>query len=112
MPQRRGSATDPSGAALLTMGPLVTMGAAGRVSGVARLLSGNGLVNCDRNEFIAWVPACAVPVAASPEICLRISTSSLGEANLMSVWNAVGSASIEPPVLAIAVLMAPATATT
>ena len=111
MLQRRVSTTDPISGAFVTMGPFVTMDGAGRFSAVTRLLSGKGLVNSDRNEFIAWVPACAVPVPASPDISFSTSTNSLGDANRIRTWNGVGSASIAPTVL-MAVLMAPATAMT
>src|SRR5450631_374129 len=48
-------------------------------SGVKPRLSANGLVTSDRNEFMAWVPACAVPVPDSPEICVSAFARSGGD---------------------------------
>ena len=58
-----------------------TSKATGRPSGANARLSANGLVTSDRNEFIAWVPACAAPVPASPESCANASASWLGDRN-------------------------------
>src|ERR1700692_1507003 len=65
-------------------------------SGVTPRLSANGLVNSDRNESIAWVPACAAPVPASPESCVKAAASWAGGLKMRRLWNAGGSV---PPLL-------------
>src|SRR6202171_1331263 len=91
MPQERGSgfhATAP-GTALTYIGDTGRCGANGR-------FSANGLVTSERNEFIAWVPACAGPVATSPESCVNALGSWLGDRNESRLANAGGSV---PPFL-------------
>src|ERR1700680_3298091 len=52
--------------------------------------SANGLVTSDRNEFIAWVPACAAPVPTSPESCVNALCCWLGDRNESRWANAGG----------------------
>src|ERR1700676_1831393 len=66
MPQRRGSGGFNVG---VTEIALTGIGDTGGGWADGRF-SGNGLVTRDRNEFIAWVPACAAPVPDSPESCV------------------------------------------
>src|ERR1700687_2989160 len=91
MPHRRESGFKPaaSGTALTYMGDTGRSGANGR-------FWANGLVTSDRNEFIAWVPACAAPVPDSPEICVNALCSWLGDRNESRLANAGGSV---PPFL-------------
>src|ERR1700676_4163276 len=86
MPQRGGSgfnATAPGTA-------LTYIGGAGRFWANGRF-SANGLVTSDRNEFIAWVPACAGLVPTSPESCVNALCSWLGDRNESRLANAGGS---------------------
>src|ERR1039458_9772117 len=91
MPQRGGSGFNAAanGAALTYIGGTGRFGANGR-------FSANGLVTSDRNEFIAWIPACAAPVPASPESCVNALCSWVGDRNESRLPNAGGSV---PPFL-------------
>src|ERR1035437_3164880 len=86
MPQERGSGFHAAarGTALTYIGDTGRFGANGR-------FSANGLVTSDRNEFIAWVPACAAPVPASPESCVNALSSWPGDRNESRLANAGGS---------------------
>src|SRR3984893_11224213 len=91
MPQGRGSGFHAAarGTALTYIGDTGRFGANGR-------FSANGLVTSDRNGMIDWVPACAGPVRASPESCVNVLCSWLGDRNESRLANAGGSA---PPFL-------------
>src|SRR6202023_224483 len=85
MPQGRGSGFHAAarGTALTYIGETGRFGANGRFSAY-------GLVTSDRNEFIAWVPACAAPVPTSPESCVNALCSWLGGRNESRLANAGG----------------------
>src|ERR1700688_3811384 len=91
MPQGRGSGFHATGrgTALTYIGDTGGFGANGR-------FSANGLVTSDRNEFIAWVPACAGLVPTSPESCVNALCSWPGDRNESRLANAGGSV---PPFL-------------
>src|SRR6202035_5383374 len=100
MPQRGGSgfhAAAPGTA-------LTYIGGAGRFWANGRF-SANGLVTSDRNEFIAWIPACAAPVPTSPESCVSAFPRFEGD-RLKRFRNPSGKV----PPLAVKVSMAFATA--
>src|ERR1700687_2364654 len=86
MPQRRGSGFNAAASGTA----LTYIGGAGRFWANGRF-SANGLVTSDRNEFIAWVPACAAPVPASPESCVKALCSWLGDRNESKLANAGGT---------------------
>src|ERR1700694_329996 len=91
MPQGRRSGFHATGrgTALTYIGDTGGFGANGR-------FSANGLVTSDRDEFIAWVPACAAPVPISPESCVNALCCWLGDRNESRLANAGGSV---PPFL-------------
>src|ERR1700736_5817649 len=93
MPQRRASGGFNAGVTEIALTGII--GDTGRFGANGRF-SANGLVTSDRNEFIAWVPACAGPVATSPESCVKALCSWLGDRNESRPKNAGGSV---PPLL-------------
>src|ERR1700674_5820010 len=88
MPQRRGSGGFNVGVTEIALTGIA--GDTGRGWANGRF-SANGLVTSDRNEFIAWVPACAAPVPTSPESCVNALSSWLGDRNESRLANAGGS---------------------
>src|ERR1700737_2088012 len=101
MPQGRGSGFNAGVTEVALTG---IIGETGRVGANGRF-SANGLVTSDRNEFIAWVPACAAPVPASPESCVNALCSWLGDRNESRLANAGGSV---PPFLTVSMEFATA----
>src|ERR1700676_2660663 len=92
MPQRRGSGFNAGVTEIALTG---IIGDTGRVWANGRF-SAYGLVTSDRNEVIAWAPACAAPVPTSPESCVNVLCSWLGDRNESRLANAGGSV---PPFL-------------
>src|SRR6476469_7375544 len=93
MPQRRASGGFNAGVTEIALTGIA--GDTGRGWANGRFWA-NGFVTSDRNEFIAWVPACAAPVPASPESCVNALSNWLGDRNRSRSANAGGSV---PPFL-------------
>src|ERR1700731_4455388 len=96
MPQGRGSGFNAGVTEIALTG---IIGDTGRFSAY-------GLVTSDRNEFIAWVPACAAPVPTSPESCVNALCSWLGDRNESRLANPSGS--VPPFLTKVSMAFAPA----